>query len=303
MKSDKGSVVIIVALCVTLFCAFTALTVDVGFAVYTKRKLQASADFAALSGVSKVSTDPLSRFEASVFSRQVGSLNGISPTELAPDDSVLVGTWNFDQKVFSESESNINAVRVALSRTIPTYFAALIGVRTLNITVVSVAVKGGAKSSTCMIPFAVTDDLLAGAGYEEIVTLNTESPGNWGKIQISPEKLTRKEFIDAMTYGFCGITPGVGDETPTDTGFSGVDDGFKSRMDTNPFAVMPVVDSFYNGNSETLVIKGFIYVKLLSSRKSGANWEGQFILLDQIINGSVGGTDDSPYGQARILVQ
>ncbi|HQH73940.1 MAG TPA: pilus assembly protein TadG-related protein, partial [bacterium] len=56
-EKQKGNVLVMVAVCLTLFFCFLALSVDIGWIMLTKSELQAAADSAALAGAAQLTDE------------------------------------------------------------------------------------------------------------------------------------------------------------------------------------------------------------------------------------------------------
>ena len=59
-EKQKGNVLVMVAVCLTLFFCFLALSVDIGWIMLTKSELQAAADSAALAGAAQLTDEDVS---------------------------------------------------------------------------------------------------------------------------------------------------------------------------------------------------------------------------------------------------
>ncbi|HPP01761.1 MAG TPA: pilus assembly protein TadG-related protein, partial [bacterium] len=58
-ENQKGNVLVFVAVCLTLFFCFLALSVDIGWIMLTKSELQAAADSAALAGAAQLTDEDI----------------------------------------------------------------------------------------------------------------------------------------------------------------------------------------------------------------------------------------------------
>ena len=74
--NDRGSVLILVSLCMTVLLGFSALAVDLGFARQRRTQARSSADFAALAGAGVLRTGTIAEAEAEA--RDYASRNGFS---------------------------------------------------------------------------------------------------------------------------------------------------------------------------------------------------------------------------------
>jgi hypothetical protein len=152
LENQKGIVVVLVAVSLIAFLAFTALAVDIGRYMVTRNELQNIADGAALAAcrvlgniyqnlpiedqVTYECDDPASILETAVT---VGSRNragGLDDIVILPED-VTIGTW--DGTALTQTLAQPDAVKVIARRDgnannpITTIFAKIIGINTLDV--------------------------------------------------------------------------------------------------------------------------------------------------------------------------
>lgn len=303
MRTEKGTVILSVALCLIVFCIFTAFTVDLGLGVYNQRQMQTAADASALAGVSKLIETTYSTTDVFNLSRTVGMLNLLSQDEVSKASYLEIGNWNFDTNNFTAYSTPYNAVKAVASREISTFFAGVIGIDVLRLNVDSIAVVSGASESSCLIPFGLTEKTLKGVQYNDLLTVDWNGSGNWGKVQLGNENLTSyPSFTQAMVSGVCMPPISIGDRKDSNTGFAGIVDGFEGRMASNPFVIMPIVDTFGKGKKEVTIL-GFVAAEILAIDNRGSKWTVEFKILPGLISGQPGGPNESPFAKTRILVK
>ena len=121
-EDERGAVVIIVALMMTVFLGFVALGVDLSSLYFHQKTLQTRADLAAVSAVMNLHDQPEWHARTTVGGNGLDELamTGISysrytrDVDLAPDDRLE------DRDV---TDSDVNAATVKLAEESPLYFA------------------------------------------------------------------------------------------------------------------------------------------------------------------------------------
>lgn len=168
VKNNHGTVVVLVAALLVALLAFTALAVDVGRYMVTRNELQNIADSAALAagGVLGNIYQHLSPADQQAYicdsddaasikttAINVGALNsagGLDNIVIRPED-VIIGTWNGDAVIPTLDQPD--AVRVIARRDgdanspITTFFAGLIGINTLAVSMDATAALTGQSST------------------------------------------------------------------------------------------------------------------------------------------------------------
>jgi Flp pilus assembly protein TadG len=142
-RSDRegGQAVILIVLCLAVLLGAAALTIDVGYAYYTHRSLQADADAAALAGAAGFPDTTAAQNLAKQYSGSTGSKN--QHTNLpAVDTSVTLACLG------TPGCTTMNAVKVTEHATVSTFFARILGVKTFNVTAHSTACSPGLGAAT-----------------------------------------------------------------------------------------------------------------------------------------------------------
>jgi Flp pilus assembly protein TadG len=138
-ESGQAIVLIVVMLAVLLGAA--ALTVDVGYAYYTHRSLQADADAAALAGAAGLPDTTAATNLAKQYSGSTGSKN--QHTNLPSVDTNVTL-----QCLGTPGCTTMNAVHVVEHASVNTFFAKILGVKKFDVTARSTACSPGLGVAT-----------------------------------------------------------------------------------------------------------------------------------------------------------
>ena len=130
---ESGQVLVFVAIFLAAVIGLSAFVIDLGYAYYAQRTLQASADAAALAGAQQLPDPAAAVATAKQYGTQSGAKN-ISPKLGQVDESI---TTRCLQSV--PGCSPVNAVSVQETGHINTFFIRFFGLNTLNVHVRSTA--------------------------------------------------------------------------------------------------------------------------------------------------------------------
>jgi Flp pilus assembly protein TadG len=135
MSSDRGAVLVIVAIVLPVLLAMSALAIDLGVLYMATEQAQNAADAAALAAVGRLREDMSFDATAIAAAQQeaiaVAAANRIMNTPVVlTADNVQVGEWKPATKTlipWTETATNV-AAQVTVRRTdVPTYFAKILG--------------------------------------------------------------------------------------------------------------------------------------------------------------------------------
>ncbi len=315
--SQAGTTAIFLSITMSVLCGFAAVSVDLSLARVQQRRLHYATDAGALAGVgvlSRLQFDENWDFHAypqatvDLVNDETIEITQANSVGVEQSDSLQVQIGYLDSsRAFYDmgsmpSGTDPNAVRVTAWRLVPTPFGRVLGQETLRPVASSMAVTSGANDVTCMVPFAIDDDLLVGKTYGDQIDIDHNSPGNWGKIDLGGNMSSGSNFEDAMENGVCWETFSINQLVSPGTGFAEVRQGFRRRIAKNPLATIAVVDDFPNGNSSDMKILGFIVTELLREDNGGANWTGSIKFLNRAVGSGIGGPTDAPYAPGRTLL-
>ncbi len=145
---ERGSVMVIVALTAFALIGLLALGIDLGALFNARSEAQRAADAAALAGASAFLDQPRSQAPQVAEDRaiQYGTSNEIRKQPIAPAD---MSVWvNLDS----------STVRAQVRRDgVPTWFARLLGIDSVDIGAEATAWAGEAGAAQCVKPFALPD--------------------------------------------------------------------------------------------------------------------------------------------------
>ena len=143
---ERGAVLVLVAASLVAFLVLAAFVVDLGRAYFAQRHLQAAADAAALAGAQELPDPGAAIAVASNYDGDAGSKNQRS--------NVAVTGTNITTRCLSSAPGcdPANAVVVEQSSDVSTYFARVIGIDSIPVTVKATACSPcGAKPLDIMI--------------------------------------------------------------------------------------------------------------------------------------------------------
>ncbi len=168
LQNERGVAAVFAAMLIFFLVAFSAFAVDLGFAWVTQNELQNIADAGALAAGSALGAiyealpaseqqDPdrtLSAFEKDQILAKITQVAGLNMAggksgitiDLAAD--VEIGTWDFDKRTFTPTNTRPTAVTVIARRDgnangpIGTFFANVMGYTELNVTATAIAALG-----------------------------------------------------------------------------------------------------------------------------------------------------------------
>ena len=156
IRSDKGQVLVLVALAIFALLGFAALGIDVGYMYSVRHELQRSADAGALAGASAFTTGDWNdtsmaldhpRGIADFRARDFASRDVVVKTRLNPAGEVAVSFPSLDH------------IEVVTSRNADLFFARILGMSNRLITaraVAKAAVAGPEVNVNCVKPWAIT---------------------------------------------------------------------------------------------------------------------------------------------------
>jgi len=116
--TDRGQIIILLAICLTVIMMFLALSIDVGFAYVTRAKLSRAVDAACLEAMKN-----LSQGQAVARTLAQNTFNANYPTS-GLDANTPVLTINFTTDAYGQTMVNVNAtatLRTFFMRLIPKY--------------------------------------------------------------------------------------------------------------------------------------------------------------------------------------
>jgi Flp pilus assembly protein TadG len=134
-QHESGQVIVLLVVTLAVLLGAAAMTIDVGYAYYTHRSLQADADAAALAGAAGLPDTNAAKSLAAQYSGTSGSKN--SHANIPSVDT------NVSLECLGTGCTTTNAVHVVEHATVNTFFAKILGIKTFNVTASSTACSPG----------------------------------------------------------------------------------------------------------------------------------------------------------------
>ncbi len=213
---ERGQILIMSVLVLTVMLAFSGLAIDVGLWVHTRTKLQADADSMALAGAQKLCADAGCDYDAIALATSYADLNNVGNTEVK---SVVVGT-----ACDGTISTNHDLITVRTERTVPTFLAKLVGIVSADIDTCATARKAAVAGGTGIVPFGIEDTCLGSGDFGTFYDLKYDSDpdstfegcdktnGNFGLLSIDtsgagpgcgspPDTSTELKLKQAICFG------------------------------------------------------------------------------------------------------
>ncbi len=251
-RRSNGQIGVAIAVSLAALLGVTALGTDVAVFYYHWSLLQKAADAAVLAGANFLPTNPdYARTTANNYATQ----NGIEGAEITATN------------VAGDNMS----IEIRLSRTVPYYFARVLGLQDAPVSVRAIAGVLPVGKARGLVPIGV-DYRTDMTPYRTIVLkLNSVGPGNWQPLALGgPGGDVYRENIQ---YGYDGVVS-ITDYVATETGVmvgptqQGINDRINAGLSANPGASstdhpindpriiqVPIVDfTAINGKSEVPVL-------------------------------------------------
>ncbi len=144
LKRERGVIAITVALSLVALIGFGALCVDGGYVLYSQRRLQTSADAAALAGAVDLWTDPWNTAHSDALTYMTTGNNQL-PSNVTVTSTAITGlTLTSGVLPYSQAASGYNGIQVVQHANVPVYLGRIFGIQTIPVSVTSRASAGGA---------------------------------------------------------------------------------------------------------------------------------------------------------------
>lgn len=128
LSDERGQVLVMTALCLSLLMGFTALAVDVGLLLRDKRIMQIAADAGAVNGAAELTPGDWDA-AALAASAQNGFTNGVNGTTVTVNNPPLHGAY----------AASTDYVEVIVSQSEPVFFMKVFGFGAMNVRARAVA--------------------------------------------------------------------------------------------------------------------------------------------------------------------
>jgi hypothetical protein len=260
-KSSRGQIAIVLSAIIIVLLGSFALCTDVAVLYYNWVLEQKAADSAALAGASYL---PLTPATATSTALTFAENNGMKAGEVTTNTV----------------SSNGLSLTVGVTRTVPYYFATLLGFTSTTIKASATATAETVGSASGIAPFGIAYQTSYSAGQTVVLKQGQVGAGNWAALALGGNGAS--VYQSNIQNGYSG-TVNVGDYLSTQTGVmngptksginyllnagANVDPGgtYASHTLTDPrVLIVPMVDfSGINGSSQ-VPVKGFAELWLVS---------------------------------------
>lgn len=225
LKSERGAILIMVAVCLFALTFLSAFVVDYGVVWTSRGQAQNAADAGALAAMESTLIRPGDTTAARESALQFVAANPVWGQATQPADITVTlpitcppGTGGTNScvkvDVFRGTPGHTN--------TLPVFFASLGGITSQSIQATATAQLAGANTADCLRPWFVLDR--AGAGYQapgdiglDVVFDSRVVNSGFGKIDVGNGE---SAVVDSV-YQCSDFHPTVGDVVPTQTGAAG----------------------------------------------------------------------------------
>lgn len=238
---DRGNTAAIVAVCIVFLLGTAAMATDVGYVYFSKLKLQASADAAALAGATMIAngatTDPI--VEATSYSAAAGDKN-------ASNSYVAAMASGYPKLICSATLKNqadpclttfpnappagANAIQVVENATVPSFFAKVFGVSHFTVSATSTAAARGGQPQP--LDIEVILDTTASMGNSK--DANCGLGGNAYRIDCAKYGLQVLLMALSPTVQYVGVLV-----------FPGFPTTAQAKNDINCSGTTPTIDPYY----------------------------------------------------------
>jgi hypothetical protein len=269
-KSEEGTVIVIVALLMTIFLGFLALVVDVGSLYLARVELVNALDATALAGVQKLPNNPQEAQEVAT-------------------DYAIKNNLNTDDLTISIIDDN-HQITVQGGEDVTMSFASVFGIEQVRVSADSKAKVGAITAIRGAVPFGVVNQDFAygekyylryGPGQDgETGNLN----GNFGALALGGQGANNYE--ENLASGYDSVLK-IGQEVTTEPGnmagpttrgveerIDGCEESYDSVEKGCPrLMFVPVIDELGNGRSEATIV-GFAAFFLEGTDAEEGNGQG-----------------------------
>ena len=163
LRDERGNVLVLAALSMTMLMSFMAFGIDVGYLYNTQRQLQTLADAAAMAGALEI---PDCGGTAKCSAMTAAANYAFTTENSAPAAATLTinnGPSALGSTANDPNYGDIHYVEAVVTENVPTFFARVFGVNT-----VTISARAEAGKSSAATPCA---DVIGPAG--QTVTLNS----------------------------------------------------------------------------------------------------------------------------------
>ncbi|HVC43249.1 MAG TPA: pilus assembly protein TadG-related protein [Candidatus Binataceae bacterium] len=260
-RTSRGQIAVVLSAIIVVLLGTFALCTDVAVLYFDWMQAQKAADSAALAGASYL---PLSPVTATITAASEAQINGMKASEVTTN----------------QISGNGLSLTVGITRTVPFYFATLIGFSTTTVHAAATATAETVGSASGITPFGIAYQTSYTAGQTVTLMQGQVGAGNWSALALGGTGASL--YQTNIENGYSG-TVSVGNYLSTETGVmngptqSGINyllnaganvdpsGTYASHTLTDPrVVIVPMVDfSGINGSAQ-VPVKGFAELWLVS---------------------------------------
>ncbi len=182
-SGEDGQTIVLALIAMVALLALAAFAIDVGYAYYAHRSLQASADAAALAGAQKLPDAGEAKATAQEYGTSAGGKNQLS------NIGVISETITTKCLTSLPGCDPANAVVAEESAQVPTFFARVLGVRSFNIK---------AKATACSYCGVKPLDIMVVVDRTGSMCMDHEGRSDPACTDMNKEKAALKEFLSFL---------------------------------------------------------------------------------------------------------
>ncbi|HEY1256271.1 MAG TPA: pilus assembly protein TadG-related protein [Terracidiphilus sp.] len=275
LRDERGNVILLTALSLTMLLTFMAFAVDVGNFYYSQRQLQSIADAAAMAGALEINECGTGNTNCAVMqaaAKAAMTENGVTSYNFAAQSCPIAaatgttinltlnnGPCAYGSAAKDPNYGQPNYVEAVVTQKIPTYFARFIGIGTTQISARAEAGKGVPAFPTCGLASggAGTDITVNGGGVIQDAAgsncnVTSDSTSSGTCLGGTPSAtINGSVTTNALNIvgNICDTNGGAVVPSSTNTGYSSVPDPFAGIAAPTPPAVTSTTG--YGGFSGT----------------------------------------------------
>lgn len=178
---QRGAVAIVVAASMIMLMGFAAVSVDVGYLVYSQRRLQTATDAAAMAGAMDLWTQTwtVASGDAQAYAagQQTSTSNGL-PSNVSVTSTVVSGlqlSTATEALPYAKAVSGYNGIQVTQQASVPLFFARALGIQSQAISATSKAGAGGGTQPAQYNVMIILDTTASMNSTDTNCTLNGKS--------------------------------------------------------------------------------------------------------------------------------
>jgi Flp pilus assembly protein TadG len=180
IRDQRGGVLVWVAMMLTTLLGMTAFVVDIGHALFTYRQLQAATNAAALAGAEALPSNTQALLNANNYSSTASNDLNYNPnlagaTFKTGYPKLVCSTTLSAAGNPCVAPAAANEVQVAETIAMPTYFAGVLGIHSVNITTYAAASAAGSTSIPYNIAVIIDTTGSMGQGNSDSCTDPTDN--------------------------------------------------------------------------------------------------------------------------------